>query len=110
MWETDGSRRPPCADRASTMNRRPPRRPRAHARRGPACYRQGLARRCPPVNFRLSNGLEVVLEQNRSTPVVAFQAWVKVGSADEPNEQAGIPHFTEHMLFKGTRRRGVGQV
>ena len=62
------------------------------------------------MNFRLPNGLEVVLEENRAAPVVAFQAWVKVGSADEPREQAGIAHFTEHMLFKGTRRRGVGQI
>jgi zinc protease len=62
------------------------------------------------VNFRLPNGLEVVLEENRAAPVVAFQAWVKIGSADEPREQAGIAHFTEHMLFKGTGRRGVGQI
>jgi zinc protease len=62
------------------------------------------------VNFRLSNGLEVVLEENHAAPVVAFQAWMKVGSADEPVDLAGIAHFTEHMLFKGTARRGVGAI
>ena len=62
------------------------------------------------MNFRLPNRLEVVLEENHAAPVVAFQAWVKVGSADEPPELAGISHLTEHMLFKGTQRRGVGQI
>jgi zinc protease len=62
------------------------------------------------VNFRLANGLEVVLEENHAAPVVAFQAWVKVGSADEPPEQAGISHLCEHMVFKGTERRGVGEI
>jgi zinc protease len=62
------------------------------------------------VTFRLENGLEVVLEENHAAPVVAFQAWVKVGSADEPPRLAGIAHVFEHMLFKGTSRRGVGQI
>jgi zinc protease len=62
------------------------------------------------VNFRLPNGLEVVLEEIHAAPVVAFQAWVKVGSADEPQEMAGISHLCEHMVFKGTGRRGVGQI
>ena len=62
------------------------------------------------VNFRLPNGLEVVLEENHAAPVVAFQAWVKVGSADEPPRLAGVAHFAEHMFFKGTQRRGVGQI
>ena len=60
--------------------------------------------------FRLDNGLEVVMEENHAVPVVAFQAWVKIGSADEPQELAGIAHVFEHMLFKGTKRRGVGQI
>ncbi|MBN2574831.1 MAG: insulinase family protein [Deltaproteobacteria bacterium] len=60
--------------------------------------------------FKLDNGLEVVLEENHAAPVVAFQAWVKIGSADEPPELAGIAHLFEHMLFKGTKKRGVGQI
>ena len=42
--------------------------------------------------------------------MVAFQAWVKIGSSDEPVELAGIAHVFEHMLFKGTKKRGVGQI
>jgi zinc protease len=62
------------------------------------------------VRFKLDNGLEVILEENHASPVVAFQAWVKIGSADEPPELAGIAHVFEHMLFKGTKKRGVGQI
>ncbi|HZS37809.1 MAG TPA: pitrilysin family protein [Polyangia bacterium] len=60
--------------------------------------------------YQLPNGLTVVLQENHASPVVAFQAWVGVGSADEPPELAGIAHVFEHMLFKGTARRGVGQI
>ena len=64
----------------------------------------------PILKFTLENGLQVVLEENRSAPVVAVQTWVKVGAADEPDRLAGVSHFLEHMLFKGTKRRGVGQI
>lgn len=63
-----------------------------------------------PQRYRLPNGLTVVLQPNHAAKVVAFQAWVGVGSADEPPELAGIAHVFEHMLFKGTARRGVGQI
>lgn len=60
--------------------------------------------------YQLPNGLTVVLQENHAAKVVAFQAWVAVGSADEPPELAGVAHVFEHMLFKGTERRGVGQI
>src|SRR5258708_5698735 len=58
----------------------------------------------------LPTGLTVVLQPSHASRVVGFQAWVAVGSADEPPELAGIAHVFEHMLFKGTARRGVGQI
>jgi zinc protease len=63
-----------------------------------------------PVRYQLPNGLTVVLSPSHASKVVAFQAWVSVGSADEPADLAGIAHVFEHMLFKGTQRRGVGQI
>jgi len=42
--------------------------------------------------------------------VVAFQVWVKVGSADELPSEIGLAHLHEHMLFKGTARRGMGEI
>lgn len=62
------------------------------------------------MKLTLNSGLDVVLEENHAAPVVAFQAWVRAGAADEPAELAGVSHFLEHMLFKGTTRRGVGQI
>ena len=43
-------------------------------------------------------------------PVAEIQIWAKVGSADEGPGEAGLAHFHEHMLFKGTGQRGVGEV
>ena len=57
--------------------------------------------------FSMDNGLKVILEENNTSPVVALQIRVKVGSADENDEEAGICHFIEHMLFKGTDKRKV---
>ncbi|MDQ3266798.1 MAG: insulinase family protein [Myxococcota bacterium] len=60
--------------------------------------------------FRLDNGLTVIFEEQHAAKVAAFQVWVKAGSADERPDQAGIAHLHEHMLFKGTARRGPGQI
>jgi len=57
--------------------------------------------------FTMENGLKVILEENKIAPVVALQIWVKVGSAYESDEEAGMCHYIEHMLFKGTEKRKV---
>jgi zinc protease len=64
----------------------------------------------PIVTHRLDNGLRVVLCESRGAPVVALQVWVEVGSADERLDQGGLAHVHEHMLFKGTGKRGVGAI
>ncbi len=58
----------------------------------------------------LTNGLPVLLVHRPGERVVTLDAWVSVGSADEPTGIGGVSHFLEHMLFKGTRRRGVGEI
>ena len=58
----------------------------------------------------LENGLTVILEENRASPVVAFNVWIKAGSGDERDEESGLAHVLEHMVFKGTERRKVGQI
>lgn len=60
--------------------------------------------------YTLANGLTVVIRENHSSPVVAVQVWVKAGSTTEPEDRAGMSHILEHMAFKGTRRRGPGQI
>lgn len=60
--------------------------------------------------FTMENGLKVILEENRQNPVVSLQVWVRVGSADEEDEEAGMCHFIEHMIFKGTQKRKVREM
>lgn len=60
--------------------------------------------------YVLGNGLTVVVRPNPASPVVAVQAWVKAGSTTEPEERAGMSHILEHMAFKGTKRRGNGDI
>jgi zinc protease len=65
----------------------------------------------PPVHFeQLSNGLGILLCETHLSPVVELQIWAAVGSADERPGEEGLAHFHEHMLFKGTERRGLGEV
>ena len=60
--------------------------------------------------FTMENGVKAILKENRAAPVVALQVWVKVGSADESDGEAGICHFIEHMLFKGTEKRKIREM
>ncbi len=53
----------------------------------------------------LDNGLTVVTEKIESVKSVSAGIWVKTGSRNESEQQAGITHFLEHMLFKGTENR-----
>src|SRR5258706_15432813 len=62
------------------------------------------------VTHRFDNGLTLHVAGGHPAPVVAIQAWVGVGSADETAAQVGVAHVVEHMLFKGGAERGVGQL
>src|SRR4051794_2816082 len=53
----------------------------------------------------LDNGLQVIAELNDQARSVASGFFVKTGSRDEPKPLAGVSHFLEHMIFKGTPRR-----
>ena len=58
----------------------------------------------------LPNGLTVLAQRDASAPVVAVVTHVKAGYFDEPDEWVGIAHVLEHMFFKGTRKRGPGDL
>lgn len=60
--------------------------------------------------YKLPNGLEVLLEENHAAPVVSFYMLIKTGAAMETDAEAGISHIIEHMLFKGTPSRSVGEI
>ena len=50
------------------------------------------------------------MQPSPRAPVISFQLWVRVGSAFENPDEAGISHVLEHMLFKGTKKRPVGRI
>lgn len=58
----------------------------------------------------LDNGLEIVAECNESAHSVGLGFFVRTGSRDESDNIAGVSHFLEHMVFKGTARRSAEDV
>ncbi len=58
----------------------------------------------------LPNGLTLLVQRDRSAPVAAVVTHVKAGFFDEPDAWIGISHVLEHMFFKGTPTRAVGQI
>lgn len=57
-----------------------------------------------PINNRvLENGIRLITEPIATTEAVAIGFWFPSGSRDEGLNERGVTHFTEHMLFKGTR-------
>jgi zinc protease len=52
--------------------------------------------------YKLKNGLPVILHQDKSAPVVAVSVMYHVGSKDEQTDRTGFAHFFEHLLFEGT--------
>ncbi|HEX6970491.1 MAG TPA: pitrilysin family protein [Micromonosporaceae bacterium] len=55
----------------------------------------------------LPSGLRVLTEAIPAMRSVSFGVWVAVGSRDETGPQAGVSHFLEHLLFKGTQKRSA---
>ncbi len=61
----------------------------------------------PLVRETLPNGLRVVLQQDRSLPLVAVNLWYHVGSKNERPGRTGFAHLFEHMLFQGSEHVGT---
>lgn len=58
----------------------------------------------------LPNGLRVLTKEVRSAPVVSFAVWYKVGSRNEHTGITGVSHLLEHLMFKGTKKYGLGEI
>jgi len=58
----------------------------------------------------LDNGMKAVLVERRGLPVVATALFYRVGSRDECTGEAGLAHFLEHMMFKGTDTYVKGEI
>ena len=59
--------------------------------------------------FKLKNGLKIVVQEDHRSPVVVSQVWYRAGSMDEVNGKTGVAHVLEHMMFKGTKQVKAGQ-
>ncbi len=66
-----------------------------------ALSREGLT------EYKLDNGLTVMLWEDHDAPDVTGYVVVRAGAVDEPVEYTGLAHYLEHMLFKGTQRIGA---
>jgi zinc protease len=65
----------------------------------------GAAVRLPQIKFEkyvLPNGLQVILQEDHSTPLVAVNVWYHVGSKNERPGRTGFAHLFEHMMFQGS--------
>jgi len=59
--------------------------------------------------FKLDNGLKIIIKEDHRAPVVVSQIWYKVGSSYEHTGITGVSHVLEHMMFKGTKKYGAGE-
>ena len=59
--------------------------------------------------YTLDNGLDVILHQENSAPVVTVAVMYHVGAKDEVDGRTGFAHFFEHLLFNGTKNIGKGE-
>lgn len=58
----------------------------------------------------LPNGLKVITKEVHSAPVAHFAVWYRVGSRNEHTGITGVSHLLEHLMFKGTRKYGLGEI
>lgn len=59
--------------------------------------------------YKLKNGLDVILHEDHSTPIVAVTVLYHVGSKDEDPKRTGFAHFFEHLLFEGSENIERGE-
>jgi zinc protease len=62
----------------------------------------------PFVKHTLANGLDVLLHQDRSCPIVAVNLWYHVGSKNEQPGRTGFAHLFEHLMFEGSQHHDTG--
>jgi zinc protease len=64
--------------------------------------------------YLMKNGMQLLLVPDHSAPVFTYMVWFKVGSANEKLDprlkRTGLAHFFEHMMFRGTKKVGEGQL
>ena len=70
----------------------------------------GHAQTSPKVEqFKLDNGLTVIVKPDRRAPTAVHMVWVRAGAMDEVDGMSGVAHVVEHMMFKGSENVGSGE-
>lgn len=72
-----------------------------------------MAVQATPASFTqttLDNGLKVILREVRERPLIGVWMWYRVGGRNELPGTTGVSHWVEHMLFKGGKRFGKGDI
>jgi zinc protease len=59
--------------------------------------------------FRLGNGMRIIVQEDHRAPTVAHMVWYRAGAMDEQNGTTGVAHVLEHMMFKGTKTLKPGE-
>src|SRR5579862_1487831 len=70
---------------------------------------QNAERKLPTIPFekyKLKNGLEVILSEDHTLPLVSVNIWYHVGPANEKAGRTGFAHLFEHMMFEGSQHVG----
>ena len=73
-----------------------------------AAQNGGGAGLLPFEKYTLDNGLEVILSEDHSVPVVSVDVWYRVGAANEQPGRTGFAHLFEHMMFQGSENVARG--
>src|SRR5687768_7467080 len=63
----------------------------------------------PYRQFRLANGLNVILHRDASVPIATVNVWYHVGSANERRGRTGFAHLFEHLMFEGSKNVKEGE-
>jgi zinc protease len=63
----------------------------------------------PVHEYKLDNGLKLIVKEDHRAPVMVSQVWYKVGSSYEHDGITGLSHVLEHMMFKGTDEYPAGR-
>ncbi len=61
----------------------------------------------PFEKYKLKNGLEVILSEDHTLPLVSVNIWYHVGAANEKTGRTGFAHLFEHMMFEGSQHVGA---
>ena len=62
-----------------------------------------------PLEYKLANGMTVIVKPDRRAPTAVHMVYVRVGAMDEVSGTTGVAHVLEHMMFKGTPTTKAGE-